>query len=232
MTAQLPEHHFIHKSGWLRASVLGANDGIISTTSLAIGVAAGNVGTQALVLAVLAGLTAGAFSMAAGEYVSVSSQSDIEKADLLREEKELKVHPENELFELAQIYEARGLTPVLAMEVASQLTKSDALGAHARDELGISDLTTARPMQAALASGASFLVGALLPMVVALIVPIKQMIYWQYGMAIIFLALLGWVAARAGGSKPLASIIRVCVWGTIAMIMSALVGYLFGVTVA
>jgi VIT1/CCC1 family predicted Fe2+/Mn2+ transporter len=223
------EKHYINRSGWLRAAVLGANDGILSTTSLAIGVAAASPVRNAVVLAALAGLVAGALSMAAGEYVSVSSQSDIETADLEREKKELETMPEIELKELAKIYERRGLTHELALEVATHLTHHDALGTHARDELGINEMTQAKPFQAAMASACSFIVGGLLPLLVSLFAPLKQMIYYQYGFAIIFLAFSGVVAAKTGGSTIGKSIARICFWGTFAMCMSALVGHLFGV---
>lgn len=225
------EKHYINRSGWLRAAVLGANDGILSTTSLAIGVAAASVSREPVILATLAGLVAGALSMAAGEYVSVSSQADVEMADLLREENELKVMPETELRELAKIYVERGLTPELSAEVARQLTLHDALGAHARDELGINEITQARPLQAAFASAISFVCGGLLPLLISLFAPLKQMIGWQYGCSIVFLAFSGVLAAKAGGSKVVKSVLRICIWGTFAMLMSALVGYLFGVQV-
>jgi VIT1/CCC1 family predicted Fe2+/Mn2+ transporter len=225
------EKHYINRSGWLRAAVLGANDGILSTTSLAIGVAAASTTRNPVILAALAGLVAGALSMAAGEYVSVSSQSDVETSDLRREKNELETMPDVELKELAKIYEKRGLTKELAMEVALQLTQHDALGAHARDELGINEITQAKPFQAALASACSFIVGGLLPLIVSFFAPLKQMIYFQYGCSIIFLALSGAVAARAGGSAIGKSVIRICFWGTFAMLMSAIVGYLFGAKV-
>jgi VIT1/CCC1 family predicted Fe2+/Mn2+ transporter len=225
------EKHYINRSGWLRAAVLGANDGILSTTSLAIGVAAASTTRNPIVLAALAGLVAGALSMASGEYVSVSSQSDVEKADLEREKKELENIPEIELKELAKIYEHRGLSKELSLEVATQLTNHDALAAHARDELGITEITQAKPFQAALASASSFITGGMLPLIVSFLAPLKYMIYYQYAFAIIFLAFSGAVAAKAGGSATGKSIIRICFWGTFAMFMSALVGYLFGVKV-
>jgi vacuolar iron transporter family protein len=223
------EKHYINRSGWLRAAVLGANDGILSTTSIAIGVAAANTGREAIVLSALAGLVAGALSMAAGEYVSVSSQSDIETADLVREQQELETMPEVELKELAKIYHNRGLDEHLATQVAVQLTRHNALEAHAKDELGIHEFTQAKPLQAALASAASFLVGGLLPLLVSIFAPLNYMVASQYCFAIIFLALSGTVAAKIGGSSPLKSIIRICFWGTIAMLVTALVGFLFGV---
>ena len=220
--------HYVNRSGWLRAAVLGANDGILSTTSLVIGIAAA-VNTRApIVLAALAGLVAGALSMAAGEYVSVSSQFDIETADLTREKKELDKMPDIELKELAKIYEQRGLDYDLAIQVASQMTKYNALEAHARDELGINEITRPKPLQAALASGASFLLGGLLPFLVSLFAPVKFMVIDQYIFSVVFLALSGAIAAKAGGSNILKGIIRICFWGTVAMGITALVGYLFG----
>ncbi len=226
------EKHYVNRSGWLRAAVLGANDGILSTTSLAIGVAAATTERNAIILAALAGLVAGALSMAAGEYVSVSSQSDIETSDLEREKKELENMPEIELRELAKIYEKRGLTKELAMEVAVALTNHDALGTHARDELGINEITQAKPLQAAFASALSFISGGLLPLLVSILAPVSKMIYFEYVCAIIFLALSGAMAARTGGSSIGKAIIRICFWGTFAMCMSALAGYLFGVRTA
>ncbi len=223
------EKHYINRSGWLRASVLGANDGILSTTSLAIGVAAASINREPIILATVAGLVAGALSMAAGEYVSVSSQSDIETADLLREKSELEKTPELELQELANIYEERGLTKELSLEVAKQLTEHNALEAHVRDELGINEITLAKPFQAAMASAVSFIAGGLLPLIIAFLAPVKQMIFYQYSFSIIFLAISGTFAAKAGGSVVYKSVIRICVWGTFAMLTSALVGYLFDV---
>jgi VIT1/CCC1 family predicted Fe2+/Mn2+ transporter len=225
------EKHYVDRSGWLRASVLGANDGILSTTSLAIGVAAASVTRDPIVLATLAGLVAGALSMAAGEYVSVSSQSDVEKSDLKREKKELETIPEIELNELTRIYENRGLTKDLALQVATQLTAHNALEAHARDELGINEFTQARPLQAALASAVSFLAGGLLPLLISIVAPVNQMVIYQYGFSIIFLAVSGRFAAKVGGSPVRKSVIRICVWGTIAMVISALIGYVFGVQI-
>ena len=225
------EKHYIDRSGWLRAAVLGANDGILSTTSLAIGITAASATRNPIILAALAGLVAGALSMAAGEYVSVSSQSDIETSDLAREKRELETMPEAELNELAEIYEKRGLTKELSMEVAIQLTHHDVLATHARDELGINEITQAKPFQAALASALSFITGGLLPLIVSLFAPLSKMIFFQYGCAIIFLAISGAIAAKAGGSAIGKSVLRICFWGTFAMIMSALVGYLFGVKV-
>lgn len=226
------EGHYIHRSGWLRAAILGANDGILSTASVIIGVAAASHTRDPIVLAGVAGLVAGALSMAAGEYVSVSSQSDVEHADLQREIKELKDSPEHELTELAEIYEQRGLDRVLSLKVAEQLTAHDALGAHARDELGINEITQAKPLQAALASGGAFLFGGILPVVVALVAPVKQMVYIQYIFATLFLVILGVTAAKAGGSNIKKAILRITFWGTIAMGITALIGYLFGVNMA
>ncbi|MCB0638884.1 MAG: VIT family protein [Lewinella sp.] len=222
--------HYIQKSNWLRAAVLGANDGILSTASIAVGVAAAGDVRDPIVLASLAGLVAGALSMAAGEYVSVSSQTDIEQADIAREAQELADMPEIELERLAQIYEGRGLKKETALEVARQLTEHDALQAHVRDELGINDISQARPLQAALASGASFTVGAILPLLVAIFAPLKGMVYFQYGFAITFLIILGALAAKTGGSGVTKAIIRITFWGTIAMALTALVGYVFGVS--
>jgi VIT1/CCC1 family predicted Fe2+/Mn2+ transporter len=223
------EKHYVNRSGWIRAAVLGANDGILSTTSIAIGVAAASQERAGIVLAALAGLVAGAMSMAAGEYVSVSSQSDIESADLIREKLELETIPEVELQELAKIYETRGLSAELSMEVATALTKHDALGAHAKDELGIHEISKAKPLQAAMASFGSFVAGAALPFAVSLLAPVKQMIYLQYLFSIFFLMMLGAVAAKAGGSNISRAVLRIAFWGTVAMAMTALVGHLFGV---
>lgn len=223
------EEHYTNRSGWLRAAVLGANDGILSTTSLAIGIAAASTTREPIVLAALAGLVAGALSMAAGEYVSVSSQSDIETADLKREKMELEKMPEIELKELAKLYQQRGLEENLALQVATQLTAHDALGAHARDELGINEITQAKPMQAALASAGSFITGGMLPMLVSIFAPLHLMVICQYSFSIIFLAISAIVAAKAGGSSISKAVIRICFWGTAAMLMTAAVGYLFGV---
>ncbi|MCO6146692.1 VIT family protein [Flavobacterium sp. NRK1] len=223
------EKHYITRSGWLRAAVLGANDGILSTTSLAIGIAAASDTRDPIVLAVIAGVVAGALSMAAGEYVSVSSQSDVETSDLEREKNELATMPESELAELADIYVQRGLNKELAMQVAIELTAHNALEAHARDELGINEITQAKPLTTAFASAVAFTVGGALPLLVAFFAPVKNMIFYQYGFSIVFLALSGAIAARAGGSNLVKSIIRICIWGTFAMGMSALVGHIFGV---
>jgi VIT1/CCC1 family predicted Fe2+/Mn2+ transporter len=223
------DSHFIHRSNWLRAAVLGANDGIISISSLAIGVAAASSERDPILLASVAGLVAGALSMAAGEYVSVSSQTDTEKADIKREEKELAEMPEEELNILAQIYEKRGLKKETALQVAKELTAADALGTHVRDELGINEISQSNPIQAAMASGAAFTVGGLLPLLVTFFAPVKNMEYFLYGFTIISLVILGAVSARTGGSSIKKAILRIVVWGTIAMLLSALVGYIFGV---
>lgn len=225
------DNHYIHRSNWLRAAVLGANDGIISISSLAIGIAAASNSREPIVLATVAGLVAGALSMAAGEYVSVSSQTDTEKADIQREIKELEEKPEEELNILAQIYEKRGLKKETAMQVAIELTQKDTLATHIRDELGINEISQANPIQAALASGASFTVGGILPLLVVLFAPIKGLEYWLYGFTIIFLIILGATSAKTGGSSISKAILRITIWGTIAMVLSALVGYIFGVNV-
>jgi VIT1/CCC1 family predicted Fe2+/Mn2+ transporter len=226
------DNHYIHKSNWLRAAVLGANDGILSTSSIAIGVATATEFREPVVLATLAGLVAGALSMAAGEYVSVSSQTDVEKADIEREKIELEEMPEVELQRLAEIYEERGLKKETALQVAIELTEHDVLAAHIRDELGINEISQAKPLQAALASGASFTVGGVLPFLVTLFLPIKTMEYSLYISAILFLAFLGALAAKTGGSSVLKAVIRVTFWGTIAMVLTALVGHFFGVQLA
>lgn len=210
---------------------MGANDGIISVASLAIGVAAASSTREPIVLATVAGLVAGALSMAAGEYVSVSSQTDTEKADIEREKKELEEMPETELNILAQIYENRGLKKETAKQVALEMTEHDALGTHIRDELGINEISQANPIQAAIASGASFTVGGVLPLMAVLFTPLKGMEYWLYGFTTIFLIILGAISAKTGGSSAKIAILRITIWGTIAMGLSALVGYIFGVTV-
>lgn len=225
------EKHYVTRVGWLRAAVLGANDGILSTTSIVIGVAAASDDRTTVIIAAMAGMIAGALSMAAGEFVSVSSQMDTEQADLQREKMELETMPEAELQELATIYENRGLDKDLALQVAKQLMKHDALQAHARDELGLLEITQAKPLQAALASFGSFIAGAALPMIVSLIAPMNLMIYIQYICAILFLMVLGAVAAKTGGSKVWIGVVRVAVWGTIAMAATALVGYVFNTNV-
>ena len=223
------ERHRTHRTGWLRATVLGANDGIVSTASLVLGVAAAGAGSQGVLVAGVAGLVAGAMSMAAGEYVSVSSQADTERADLARERKELAASPEAEHTELTAIYVQRGLDSSLASSVATQLMQHDALGAHARDELGINETLAARPVQAALASAASFAVGAALPLLMVLWLPVAALMPGVAGSSLLFLALLGLVAARAGGAPVRASVLRVTFWGALAMALTAAVGTLFGV---
>lgn len=223
--------HYIHRSNWLRAAVLGANDGIISISSLSIGIAAASSSRDAILLATMAGLVAGALSMAAGEYVSVSSQTDIELADIEREKKELEEMPEEEELILAQIYERRGLQKETAKQVAKELTASDALGAHIRDELGITEMSQANPIQAALASGAAFTAGGFIPLMVALLAPVIYMEYILYGCTVIALAILGTVSARAGGANVFKAVLRIVLGGTIAMVISAIVGYFFGVRV-
>ena len=224
------ENHYVMRSGWLRASILGANDGILSTASIVIGVAAASTTREPILLAGVAGLVAGALSMAAGEYVSVSSQSDLERADLDRERKELEETPEEELIELAKIYEKRGLSEDLSLKVAQQLTDHNALEAHARDELGINEITTAKPLQAAIASGLAFIFGGILPVLASLFVPLSQMVLLQYILALTFLVILGAVSAKAGGSSIPKAIIRVVFWGTVAMGITAYIGHLFGVS--
>jgi vacuolar iron transporter family protein len=224
-----PEMHRVERIGWLRAAVLGANDGIVSTASLVVGVAAAGSTSQQVLVAGVAGLVAGAMSMAAGEYVSVSSQSDTENADLKREERELVEAPQMELEELTKIYESRGLDRALAQQVATQLTAYDALGAHARDELGISPHTTAQPVVAALTSALTFSVGAALPLLVAVLVPGKNLVPAVSVASLLFLALLGAVGARAGGASISRSVIRVGFWGALAFAITALIGRLFGV---
>lgn len=223
--------HYIHRSNWLRAAVLGANDGILSTASIAIGVAAASDVREPIILATLAGLVAGALSMAAGEYVSVSSQTDIEKADIQREMQELEDMPEIELQRLAEIYMERGLKEETAQIVARELTEKDALGAHIRDELGLNEITQANPIQAAFASGVAFTFGGILPFLVTLFFPLQRLEYFLYGFSIFFLALLGALAAKTGGSSVGKAIARITFWGTIAMGLTAVVGYLFGVNI-
>ncbi|UOU98997.1 VIT family protein [Chryseobacterium daecheongense] len=225
------EKHYVNRVGWLRAAVLGANDGLLSTTSIVIGVAAAQPDRNTIILAALAGMIAGAMSMAAGEYVSVSSQEDTEKADLFREKRELEEMPEQELYELAKIYEKRGVSKETALQVAKELTDHDALEAHARDELGMNEITQAKPLQAAIASFGSFAMGALLPFIVSLAAPIKLMVYCQYGFSIIFLMALGAISAKMGGSGIKLAVLRICFWGTVAMGVTALVGHLFGVNI-
>jgi VIT1/CCC1 family predicted Fe2+/Mn2+ transporter len=225
------ERHRTDRIGWLRAAVLGANDGIVSTASLVVGVAAASATPGNILVTGIAGLVAGAMSMAAGEYVSVHSQADTENADLARERAELDKDPAAEQRELKAIYVGRGLAPGLADQVAAQLMKHDALGAHARDELGISPTLSARPVQAALASAASFAAGAALPLIVTAVAPAAGLIYWVAGTSLFFLALLGVLAARAGGANVLTSAWRVTFWGAIAMAITAGVGALVGAAV-
>jgi len=225
------ENHYIHRSNWLRAAVLGANDGILSTASIAIGVSAASIMREPIILATLAGLVAGALSMAAGEYVSVSSQTDVEEADIEREKVELSETPELELQRLAEIYENRGLKKETALLVAQELTEYDPLGAHIRDELGINEISQAKPIQAALTSGAAFTVGGLLPFLVTLFFPLDSMEYALYGFALFFLIILGALAAKTGGSSIRKAIIRITFWGTIAMGLTALVGHFFDINV-
>lgn len=225
------ENHYVDRAGWLRAAVLGANDGILSTASLIVGVAAANAERDAVLLAGIAGLVAGAMSMAAGEYVSVSSQSDTERADLARETAELAADPAGEEEELAQIYVGRGLDPALARQVAQQLMAKDALEAHARDELGMNEITAARPVQAALASAASFAAGAALPLATALLMPLSGLPLTVSGAALAFLALLGVAGAKAGGADPVKAALRVTFWGALAMAATAAIGAVSGTMV-
>jgi VIT1/CCC1 family predicted Fe2+/Mn2+ transporter len=223
------ERHRGGHAGWLRAAVLGANDGIVSTASLVVGVAAAQADHRQVLIAGLAGLVGGAMSMAAGEYVSVSSQADTESADLAKERWELEHYPEGEHRELATIYVRRGLTPELADQVATQLTAHDALASHARDELGITDTLRARPVQAALASAASFAVGASLPIAVVLFAPATAAGRWVTGLSLFCLAVLGALAARVGGASMVRGALRVCLWSALAMAFTAGIGHLFGV---
>lgn len=226
--ARHAENHLVDRVGWLRAAVLGANDGIVSTASLIVGVAAASPNTSEVLLAGVAGLVAGAMSMAAGEYVSVSSQSDTETADLARERAELATQPEFERQELANIYVQRGLDADLALKVADQLMAKDALGAHARDELGISEVTAARPIQAALTSAATFSIGAALPLAMVFISPADKMVYSVSAAALLFLALLGAVGAWAGGANIARATLRVSFWGAFAMALTAAIGAMVG----
>ena len=225
------ETHMVHRIGWLRAAVLGANDGLVSTSSLVVGVAAAGSGKPEVLIAGLAGLVAGAMSMAAGEYVSVSSQTDAEQADLARETSELAQKPEAELEELTRIYVNRGLDRDLAEKVAAQLTERDALGSHARDELGISETVTARPIQAALVSALTFAVGAVVPLIVVLLVPEAQIAVLVAASTLGGLALLGGLGASAGGAGVVRGAARVTFWGALAMAATAAVGTIFGVTI-
>ncbi len=225
------EVHMVHRIGWLRAAVLGANDGLVSTSSLVVGVAAAGSGKPEVLIAGLAGLVAGAMSMAAGEYVSVSSQTDSERADMARETRELAETPEAELKELTQIYVARGLDRDLAGKVAVQLTERDALGTHARDELGISETVTAHPIQAAAVSALTFAVGAVVPLIVVLLVPAAQISVLVAASTVVALAVLGAAGASAGGASLVRGAARVTLWGMLAMAATAAVGMIFGVTV-
>jgi VIT1/CCC1 family predicted Fe2+/Mn2+ transporter len=224
------ERHRTNRIGWLRAAVLGANDGIVSTASLVLGVAAAGASSQNILIAGVAGLVAGAMSMAAGEYVSVSSQADTERADLELERKELAANPEREQAELTAIYIERGLDAGLASKVAAQSMAHDALGAHARDELGISDVSTARPVQAALTSAGTFSIGAALPLLIVLLAPISALMWAVCASSLVFLALLGALAARIGGASVITAAARVTFWGALAMALTAGVGALFEVT--
>jgi len=224
------EKHNSHRSGWLRASVLGANDGIISTASLMLGVAAANQSSSAILLVGVAGLAAGAASMAAGEYVSVCSQADLEKADLEKERKELIDDPEGELRELQGIYMSRGISKELSKQVAIELTQENALAAHARDELGITDFNAAKPLQAAFASAASFALGALIPLLTAILITQQSLVFIP-AISLISLTLLGALAAKIGGANPIKGAVRVAFWGAAAMLLTALVGSFFGVDV-
>ena len=232
-TAEQPHHavHYVNRIGWLRAAVLGANDGIVSTASLMAGIAASGAGGQSVLLSGVAALVAGAMSMAAGEYVSVSAQADTERADLAKEKAALATQPHAEWAELRDIYVERGLTADLAGQVAEQLMAADALGAHARDELGISEIATARPVQAALASAASFAAGAAPPVLAAALVPASEAIIAIVGICLLCLAMLGHAGARLGGAKPLRSILRTLFWGALAMAVTAGAGHLFGAAI-
>lgn len=225
------ENHLVSRIGWLRAAVLGANDGIVSTASLVVGVASASAGSSEVLVAGIAGLVAGAMSMAAGEYVSVSSQSDTEQADLNRERRELETQPEFEREELAQIYVARGVNPDLARQVADQLMAKDALAAHAHDELGISEMTTARPIQAALTSAATFAVGAALPLLMVVLSPASLLVWTVSVASLMFLALLGAVGARAGGANVWRATLRVTFWGAFAMALTAGIGAVVGTAI-
>ncbi|CAM2880927.1 integral membrane protein [Legionella steigerwaltii] len=231
MYMQHKEYHRIERIGWLRAAVLGANDGIISTASLLIGVAAAHTPYNGILVAGIAGLIAGAMSMAAGEYISVSSQADTEKSALQREKNELESSLPNEMEELTTIYINRGLEPTFAKEVAKQLMAKDALGTHARDELGITEISSARPLQAAIFSACSFTLGSLLPILIIFIAPRTYLILTISVMAVLFLALLGGVAAKVGQARIILGALRVVVWGTLAMMVSAGIGSLLGIAV-
>lgn len=225
------EKHLSERNNWLRAAVLGANDGLISTASLLVGVAAANQSSQTLLLTGLAALTAGAFSMAAGEYISVSSQADTEAADLAKEQYELDNNPERELLELTRIYESRGLDSDLAHQVAVALTEKDALGAHARDEIGVTEIAQAKPFEAAIASAIAFIIGGVVPILGLFIFPSFNLVYALMTLTIAGLVLLGIASARLGGAPVVPAVTRVVVWGTLAMIATSLIGRFFGVEV-
>lgn len=225
------ERHYVHRTGWLRAAVLGANDGIISVSSLVIGIASAEASQSHLAIAGITGLVAGAMSMAAGEYVSVSSQADLEQADLAREGKELAETPGAELDELTQIYIDRGVEPSLARDAAEQMMKKDALSVHAREELGISEITTSRPLQAALASAAAFSIGAVFPVIAALFIPLSYFVVSSSVLCVALLGILGAFAAKAGGAPPLKPALRVMFWGAAAMGFSAAIGHVMGVVI-
>lgn len=224
-------NHYIQRSNWLRAAVLGANDGIISISSLAVGVVNAQESHDSVILATIAGLVAGAISMAAGEYVSVSSQKDTENADIEREKLELEQMPDEELNILAHIYEKRGLKKATAMQVAVELTQKDALAAHIRDELGINEVNVVNPLSAAIASGLAFTFGAILPLGVVVFGPTEKMTLWIYGFSIVFLILLGILSAVTGGSKIWKAVLRITIWGTIAIALSGYIGHLFGIQI-
>jgi VIT1/CCC1 family predicted Fe2+/Mn2+ transporter len=225
------ERHYVHRTGWLRAAVLGANDGIISVSSLMIGIASADASQTNLAIAGVTGLVAGALSMAAGEYVSVSSQADLERADLAREGRELLETPGPELEELTQIYIDRGVEASLAREVSIQMTKKDALGVHAREELGISEITTSRPLQAALASAAAFAIGAVFPVIAAFFIPLSSFAIVSSVLCIALLGILGAFAAKTGGASMAKPALRVMFWGAVAMGFSAVIGHIMGVAV-
>tara|TARA_R110002073_G_scaffold87564_6_gene207872 strand:+ start:2824 stop:3528 length:705 start_codon:yes stop_codon:yes gene_type:complete len=229
--AHIDDPHFLNRSNWLRAAVLGANDGIVSVSSLIVGVAAATPDRSAVLIAGVAGLVAGAMSMAAGEYVSVSSQSDIERADIARERRALDMMPEDELRELVAIYEARGLSPETALVVARELTEKDALAAHLRDELGLTDHLSANPLQAALSSGLTFCIAAAIPLAGAILAPTAFIIPVVLVLTIAAMLLLGYLGAWAGGAPAGRAVVRVVVWGTFAMVVTAAIGRLFGVSV-
>lgn len=231
MTTTHSEVHHTHRVGWLRAAVLGANDGVVSTASLIIGVSSSGASRNSVIVAGLAGLVAGAMSMAAGEYVSVSSQADTERADLAREATELATEPERELTELVASYQDRGLDETLARQVAEALTAHDAIGTHAREELGISEATTARPVQAAFVSAATFAIGAALPLAAAVMIAGTGQIIAVALTALVFLAVLGAIGARAGGAPMLIATVRVTFWGALAMAITALIGNVFGAAI-